>query len=182
MPTAANPPPGAAIAVPSAEFTTGTLIDTLSHHAGKPLAFVLEGCEVQPGYHVPEVKAGEFASLDCGANPESWRETIIQLWDVPGEPDRGFMSVGKFLAIMRKVAEKVQFDPAARLTFEVSDGSAPMQLFGTNAIEANGDTVRVFLASRPANCKPRDRWLEQSEVSQVDACCGSRTDKVACCG
>lgn len=85
------------------------------------------GRDVQPGYHVTEVKSGAFSALDCGANLESWHETFIQLWDIV-EGHRVHMPVGKFLAIMRKVAEAVPFQPDAKLTFEVSDGVKPMQL------------------------------------------------------
>jgi hypothetical protein len=37
---------------------------------------------VTGGYHVTEVKAGQFAALACGANPESWTEIFVQLWDI----------------------------------------------------------------------------------------------------
>src|SRR5687768_571272 len=86
----------------SGEVTLGALLDTLRPHPEKQLVFVYGGREVLPGYHVTEVKSGQFESLDCGATPEAWRETFIQLWDVPGD-DRTHMAAGKFLAIMRKV-------------------------------------------------------------------------------
>ena len=68
-----------------------------------------------------EVKCGAFKAIDCGGNPESWHETFIQLWDIV-EENREHMPVGKFLAIMGKVAEAVPFHPEAKLIFEVSDG------------------------------------------------------------
>jgi hypothetical protein len=101
------------------------------------------------------------------------------------EDDRAHMPVWKFLAILRKVADAVGFDADARLTFEVSDGVKPMQLHRAERIEA-GEVVRVYLTPRPASCKPRDRWLEQT-VKQ--SCCGSsgaeapaREKSAACCG
>jgi hypothetical protein len=80
------------------------------------------------------------------------------------------MPTNRFLAIMRKVSDHVPFDPAAKLTFEVSDGSGAIQLFRAGTIEATGDMVRVALTGRPASCKPRDRWLEQQKA---EVCCGS---------
>jgi hypothetical protein len=130
------------------------------------------------------VKTGSFRGLDCGANTESWNETFIQLWDIH-EDDRVHMPVWKFLAILRKVADAVGFDADAKLTFEVSDGVKAMQLFMAERIEAR-EVVRVYLAPRPASCKPRDRWLEQT-VKQ--SCCGAsaaaapaRAKSAACCG
>jgi hypothetical protein len=128
---------------------------------------------------VTEVKAGQFAALDCGTNPESWQETFIQLWDVAAAPGRTFMRVGKFLAIMGKVVSQVPFDPAAKLTFEVSVPGSAMQLFKAEAIAADATTVRVSLTPRPASCKPRDRWLEQP--AKAAACCTS-AQAAPCCG
>ena len=77
----------------------------------------------------------------------NWRETFIQLWDVAENPERGFMPAGKFLAIMQKVAEHVPFDPAAKLTFEVSDGDAAIRLFKAAAVDISAEDgfVRVQL-------------------------------------
>ena len=159
------------------ELTTAELLDALAGHAGKPLVFSHEGRDVLPGYHVTEVSSAAFEALDCGANPEAWRETFIQLWDIPAEAGRSWMSAGKFLAIMRKVTKELALGD--KLTFEVSDGASAMQLYRASAIEEQDDAVRVRLTRRPSSCKPRDRWLEQQEVS---ACCGPALPKQSCCG
>ncbi|MEE7463715.1 hypothetical protein MFUR16E_22065 [Methylobacterium fujisawaense] len=134
-----------------------------------PLVFTYDGRTIRRGYHVTEVKAGQFAALDCGANPEAWSEIFIQLWDVI-DGDRTSMLAGKFAAIIRKVSEHVGLDLSARLTFEVSDGVAPMQLHCAAAPVLAGDVLMVALAPRVASCKPRDRWLEAKQ--QEKACCG----------
>ena len=162
----------------SSDAPLSRLLDALADHANKALVFVYDGREVLPGYHVTEVKSGRFDALDCGANPESWRETFIQLWDVPAEAGRTFMPVWKFLAIMKKVADAVPFDAGAKLTFEVSDPSSAMRLFGVDAVEIEGDTVRVSLTRRPASCKPRDRWLEQAPKANARA---SANENKSCC-
>jgi hypothetical protein len=64
------------------DVTIGDLLGFLGDHKDKSLVFSYDGQAVKPGYHVPEVKAGAFSALDCGANPESWKEIFIQLWDV----------------------------------------------------------------------------------------------------
>jgi hypothetical protein len=143
----------------SPELTTVELLGGLAQQPGKPLLFRYDGRDVLPGYHVTEVKSGAFEGLDCGANPEAWRETFIQLWDVPGESDRGWMPTSKFLAIMRKVTGELEL--GEKLTFEVSDGVSAMQLYRASGIEEQDGLVRVELTKRPSSCKPRDRWLTQ---------------------
>jgi hypothetical protein len=174
-PVSAAPAPAPSIQIPASEpLTMANLTEALLGQNDKALVFTDDGRGIRPGYHVTEVKAGEFASLDCGANPETWRETVIQLWDIPAEAGRPPMTAGKFLAITRKVAQAVRFDPQARLTFEVSDGVAAMQLFAAMAVETEGARVTVSLASRPASCKPRDRWLDESATASQTGC-GSKS-------
>jgi hypothetical protein len=178
----ANPHAGNPAPAPwPAEATSADLVAALAPHGGKALVFAYDGRDLLPGYHVTEVKAASFASLDCGAQPESWQETVIQLWDVPAEPGRAPMTVGKFLAILRKVAEQVAMDDEAKLTFEISDGARPMQVFTPAAIELEADKVRVALRPRPASCKPRDRWLEQQTAKASEKCCGPSNNASKCC-
>lgn len=152
----------------SADITIGGLLGFLAAHKEKPLVFFYDGRAVKPGYHVTEVKAGQFAALDCGANPESWSEIFVQLWDV--NEAAAHMPAGKFYAIIRKVSEHVGLDASAKLTFEVSDGVAPMQLHRAALPQVVSGAVHVALSPRPASCKPRDRWLE--EQRQASPCCG----------
>ncbi len=158
------------------EISTAYLLETLAANKDRRLVFHYDGHDVQPSYHVTEVKSGSFNALDCGANPESWQETFIQLWDIV-EDNRGHMPASKFLAIMRKVSDSVPFAPEAKLTFEVSDGVNPMQLYKADSIDVAGDIVRVPLSPRPSSCKPRDRWLDEQQSSCVPV-----NTKAACCG
>ena len=165
------------VADPS-DITIGGLLGVLSAHRDKPLLFFYGGRTIRPGYHITEVKAGQFAALDCGANPESWTEIFVQLLDGNEEP--GHMSAGKFTAIIRKVTEHVALDMTARLTFEVSDGVEPMQLYRAALPSLAGGEVHVELSPRPASCKPRDRWLEEQRKSE--ACCTPSSSKgESCC-
>ncbi|MBW9054812.1 DUF6428 family protein [Rhizobium mesosinicum] len=162
----------------SHDINLGMLLDTLAGTPDLPLVFHYDGRPVKPGYHVTEVKAGQFSALDCGANPETWTEIFVQLWDIE-EGNRTHMPAGKFAAIIRKVSEHVQLSGSARLTFEVSDGVQPMQLHCA-AVPTLGDgAVNVELSPRPASCKPRDRWL--AEQAQSTSCCAP-TSAARCCG
>lgn len=161
----------------SEDITLGALLASCDMHPSAPLVFSYGGRPIRAGYHVTEVKAGRFAALDCGANPEAWSEIVVQLWDVI-EGDRTHMLAGKFAMIIRKVSEHVELDPAARLTFEVSDGVAPMQLHCAGSPILSEGTLSVALAPRAASCKPRDRWLE--EQKQASSCCAAKVAKPCC--
>ncbi len=161
---------------PASDISIGVLLETLAASRDLPLVFRYNGRPVRPGYHVTEVKAGQFSALDCGANPETWAEIFVQLWDID-EGNRTHMPAGKFAAIIRKVSEHVQLDGSARLTFEVSDGMQPMQLYCASTPAIGNGAVHVNLIPRAASCKPRDRWL----VAQAAACCGP-ANAVTCCG
>ena len=103
--------------------TIGRLIEFLDKHKEQPLIFEHGGRAIRSSYHVTEVKAGAFSALDCEANPESWAEIFVQLWDVE-ERDRSHMSAGKFAAIIRKVTEYVSLPvPRRPLTCHTSNSS-----------------------------------------------------------
>ncbi|MGE3831467.1 MAG: DUF6428 family protein [Parvibaculaceae bacterium] len=151
------------------ELTIGALLQRLAEHPQKKLVFSYDGKSVKPGYHVTEVKTGRFDAIDCGANPEQWEETFIQLWDIDGE-SASHMAAAKFSAIMRKVAQSVKIDPEGKLTFEVSDGVKPMQIYRADKLSTDAERVMIELSARPSSCKPRDRWLDPAP--RVSACCG----------
>ena len=134
---------------------------TLDEHAGRRLVFEYGGRRIQAGYHVTEIRSGTFASLDCGANPEHWTETVVQLWDVPGAEDAEHMTVAKFRSIYERVGAKVPLPGAAKLTFEAGDDAGAAVHHDAARLRAEGDRLIVELRAQRATCKPRDRWLER---------------------
>jgi hypothetical protein len=162
----------------STDISLGHLLDVLAVAPDSPLVFTYEGNQVRPGYHVTEVKAGDFSALDCGANPEAWSEIFVQLWDID-EGGRTHMPAGKFSAIIRKVYDHVRPEPSAKLTFEVSDGIRPLALYCASAPSLVNGTFEVALAARPSSCKPRDRWLAERQM-EADGSCASNA-RGNCC-
>lgn len=158
------------------DLTLDELLAFADAHADLPMVFHYQDRSVKPGYHVTEVKAGQFAALDCGANPEAWTEIFVQLWDVD-EAARTHMPAGKFAAIIRKVADHIGLNNGARLTFEVSDGQVPMQLHRAGLPALRGGHLHVRLSPRPASCKPRDRWLAGHAALGK-----AGSGEVSCCG
>jgi hypothetical protein len=148
----------------------GIVLDALRPHGARRLVIRYDGRLIQPGYHVTEVKAGSFVTLDCGGNPDAWQETILQVEDLPASAEKpDHMEVGKFLAILEKVAARVSLQAGSRLTFQVGPPGRPMQVFDVEAIRIEAASAVIELGPRPAICKPRHR-AEQA-VAQVNACC-----------
>jgi hypothetical protein len=151
----------------------------LEFEEGKQLVIEYGGREIQPGYHVTEVKAASFVALDCGGNPDEWQETILQIEDIPSNDRRDFMAVAKFRSIVAKVASRVHLDGKSRLTFEISTPETPMQIFDADTLVSNADQAILRLAARPAICKPRHRAAQEAAASS--SCCLPAVDKAGCC-
>lgn len=156
----------------------GVLLDVLEPHASKPLLLDYAERIIQSGYHVNEIKAGAFVTLDCGGNPDRWQETILQVEDLPSHDGRGHMLAGKFRAILHQVAERIALAPEARLTFEVGRSDEPMRVFDVAAIQPQEERVVIRLVARPAVCKPRHRAAQQASAA---ACCDGSSSKPTCC-
>jgi hypothetical protein len=148
----------------------GAVLDALAHHGTRRLVISYDGRLVQPGYHVTEVKAGSFVTLDCGGNPDAWQETILQVEDLPASAEKpDHMEVRRFLAILEKVAARVSLQRESRLTFEVGPPGRPMQVFDVDSIQIQATNVVVELGPRPAICKPRHR--AEQEAAKPNTCC-----------
>jgi hypothetical protein len=166
---------------PLADMSLAALLTRLEPHETKSLVFDYgDGRQVQAGYHVTEVKAGSFVTLDCGGNPDAWQETILQVEDIPAAEGKSIMTVGKFRSILRAVDRKVRLAADARLTLEVSRPDEAMRVYDVAAIDIENEQAIVQLGERPAICKPRHR-AAQAEAS---ACCSpasSADSGTACC-
>ena len=151
-----------------ADTTLAAVLSALAPHEAKALVIDYgDGREVQAGYHVTEVKAGTFVTLDCGNNPDKWQETILQVEDIPAAEGKTFMQVGKFRSILAAVDRKVRLNADARLTLEVSRPDEAMRVYDVAALDIDDDRAVIRLGERPAICKPRHR-AAQAEAS---ACC-----------
>ena len=161
------------------ESTLGAVLAALAAHDDKAMLIEFEGRRVQAGYHVTEVKAGSFKTLDCGGNPDAWQETVLQIEDIPAQPGESAMTVGKFRSILARVDGKVRLDASSRLTLEVSRPAAPMQVFDIADITVSDATAIIRLAARPAICKPRHR----AEQAEAKTCCTPKptASATACC-
>jgi hypothetical protein len=175
-------PVPSASAAPGDEGDLAAFLGFLAACGQAPVVFAYGGREADAGLHVTEVKGGRFASLDCGANPESWSETFIQIWEAEGET--GPLTAATFVKIMKKVAREAGLDPASRLTFEANSDAGVIGLYALERATLAAGRALVTLAPRSASCKPRDRWLaEHGRAGPADRrkCGSAPASAKSCC-
>ena len=138
--------------------TTHDFITRLREAAAKQWVFTNSiGATIHGGYHLTELKAASFDTVDCGAHKNQWNETIVQLW-VPEEQENGeFMTAAKFLSIYDKVARLIPLDLAAEIRFEYGDENFPPSNYHVEKISENEAELRVQLRLPQTTCKARDR-------------------------
>jgi hypothetical protein len=147
--------------------TTHDFISRLREAPAKQLVFTnSEGATIHGGYHLTELKAASFDTVDCGGQKNEWSETIVQLW-VPEEAKNGeLMTAAKFLSIYDKVARLISLDPTAEIRFEYGDENFPPSNYHVENISEIPDELRVQLQLPQTTCKARDRR------QFGEACCG----------
>lgn len=147
--------------------TTEDFIAQLRRVPDKPLLFVnAEGDAIHAGYHLTEIKAAKFDTVDCGGETNRWNETIMQLWVPAGESSGEFMSAGKFLSIYEKVSSMIDVDPAAEVRFEYGDKNFFPSNYHVDSVIENVDALRVELRAPQTTCKARDR-----RAARASCCC-----------
>src|SRR2546421_11326825 len=99
--------------------TTQEFIAQLRRHPDKELVFVnADGDAIHGGYHLTEIKAAKFDTVDCGGQKNRWEETIMQLWVPEKESNEEFMTAEKVLRIYEKVNRIIDVDLFAEGRFE----------------------------------------------------------------
>ena len=143
------------------------------------LIFVdLKGQSVHRGYHLTELKAASFQTVDCGGQTNQWQETIVQLW-VPTNAgdDSNYMTARKFLEIFDKVRGMIPLDLDAKIRVEYGDENFFPSTYHVRAVAHDEHVTRVFLEPPATACKARDRRI--AALSPADSCCALATE--ACC-
>jgi hypothetical protein len=111
---------------------------------------------VETGYHVTEVRAVTYSTMDCGGVADQWKETVIQLWNPGDEPEREYMTVKKFLAIYDRVAEHIPVSDNAEVRFEYGDMYRAAASYHVERIESREALILVHLRAPAVTCKARD--------------------------
>lgn len=146
---------------------TRDFIAALRHSTDKPLLFAnAAGDGVHRGYHLTEIKAALFDTVDCGGQVNHWPETIFQLW-VPENADDYYMNTDKFVRIYEKVRDSIPLDENAEVRIEYGDENFFPGLYSINSISADKEALRVLLQPPATTCKARDRAID----SNAEPCC-----------
>jgi hypothetical protein len=159
------------------DMSLAVLVHLLASHESKALLFSYEDRIIQSGYHITEVKAGNFATLDCGGNPDAWTETVLQVEDLPPIDGRQVMTSQKASLILSQVSRKLALDGKSRLTVEIGMPGEAMRVYDIAAPIVADDHVMLPLQPRAAICKPRHRANQEAAQS----CCQPRTEQQSCC-
>ena len=116
-----------------------------------------QGDTIHAGYHLTEIKAAKFDTVDCGGEKNRWNETVMQLWVPDNDVSETFMTAGKFLNIYEKVSCMIDVDPAAEVRFEYGDDNFFPSNYHVDSVIQDTATLRVELPPPQTTCKARDR-------------------------
>ncbi|MCF4100352.1 DUF6428 family protein [Gillisia sp. M10.2A] len=149
---------------------TRDLFKLLEQHRDKSLLFeYAPNLLVQANYHITEVKHLKIDAVDCGGQEDSWRETIIQLWESPEEiGKRDFMLVNKALEILERVGKMKAFVSSAIIKFEYGNDS-----FHTAQLEVHDhrilqDQLILELHVPSTACKAQELCGVPQEKKEMD--------------
>ncbi len=137
---------------------TKEFLSLLKEHENKSLLFQYsEGALVGANYHITEVKNIDIESVDCGAGTDSWKETVIQLWESPKEIGKTeYMTSTKALNILNKVDKMRPMELGAELKFEYSNASFhTAQLFVADIFVSDRQLL-VQLSVKQTDCKAKE--------------------------
>jgi hypothetical protein len=156
---------------------TNEFISTLRARPDHQLIFVdPDGRTVRSGYHLTELKAASFETVDCGGQTNRWQETIVQLW-VPSHAANEYMTAAKFLKIFEKVRGMIPLNLGTEVRIEYGDENFFPSTYHVRSITHDRTTTRVLLEPPRATCKARDRRV--GTLSTTDSCCMPATG--VCC-
>jgi hypothetical protein len=148
---------------------TNEFIAALRGAPNKQLVFVdLDGHHVHTGYHLTELKAASFETVDCGGQTNRWQETIVQLW-VPAKPENNYMTAGKFLKIFDKVGGMIPLDLETEIRVEYGDENFFPSVYHVRSVASAQGVTRVLLEPPATTCKARDRRV--ATLPEEDSCC-----------
>lgn len=134
---------------------TSEFLNILEENPELGLEFEIEsGQFVKPTFHITEVKNVTIESVDCGGNPDSYKQTIVQLMVNPLEEIRKPWTAGKALDIFNKVEKLKPINGDTEIFFEYGDLDIRTSNFSVEDILFADGKIRLELFAKPTVCKP----------------------------
>jgi hypothetical protein len=156
---------------------TNEFISTLCAAPNNQLIFAdPDGHTVHSGYHLTELKAASFETVDCGGQTNRWQETIVQLW-VPSHAANEYMTAAKFLKIFEKVRGMIQLNLNTEVRIEYGDENLFPSTYHVRSVTHDQTITRVLIESPQTTCKARDR--RHAPLPTTGSCCAPARE--ACC-
>lgn len=156
---------------------TEQFLTLLATHQNSALLFEYSPNKlVGANYHITEVKHLTVDSVDCGAQTDSWHETIVQLWESPMETLKtDYMSAYKALAILKKVGNIKPYVLDAEVKFEYSNTSFHTAQLFVNDFELKDNNLIMKLAVEKTDCKAKTLCGVADRVEELvkseEPCC-----------
>ncbi|WP_062053801.1 DUF6428 family protein [Aquimarina longa] len=152
---------------------TSDFITLLAEHQDKSLLFeYAPGMLVGTNYHITEVKHMTVDSVDCGAGTDSWKETIIQLWESPSELGKpNYMSAYKALGILRKVGTIKTYEMEATVKIEYGNTTFHTAHLHVLDYEIKDSQLILKLTVNPTDCKAKEACgISETDTAEVSSC------------
>ncbi len=153
------------------------------------------GRQIPGGYHVTEIKAVSYQTMDCGGQGNQWQEIILQVMHPDTDTGDEQMQVKKFLKIYDQVASQVPMNVENELKIEYGDHQTPAIHAFVNHFSLESENIIAHLRPQTVRCKARDRQDgtgaacgSSPTTQEASACCTpsqnlgiSSTPKSGCC-
>jgi hypothetical protein len=162
---------------------TQEFLSLLKAHPDKSLLFeYTPGQLVGAHYHITEVKHLSIDAVDCGANSDSWNETVIQLWESPSEIGKTeYMSAYKATGILNKVGQMKTYDLDSEVKIEYGNPLFHTAHLFVSDFEIHGSNLLIKLAVTKTDCKAKETCgIPETVSAEADntSCC---TPESGCC-
>ena len=162
---------------------TNEFFNLLEQHTDKALLFeYAPNMLVGANYHITEVKHITVDAVDCGANTDAWKETIVQLYESPQELGKTeYMTVYKALAILAKVGRMKPYQMDAELKIEYSNAHFHTAQLFVHDVLIGERQLRIQLGVAPTDCKAKDSCGIPETASATPEAANSCAPGSGCC-
>ncbi|WP_196896119.1 DUF6428 family protein [Aureivirga marina] len=155
---------------------TREFYEIIKRSGEKPLLFeYATNVLVGANYHLTEVKNILVESVDCGAVPHNWKETVLQLWENPLELGKtSYMTCAKAASIMDKVDKIRPIDFATEVKVEYGNKVFHTTQLNVRRILETDRYVLIKLATEKTQCKAPELCgapEEENSCAPGSGCC-----------
>jgi hypothetical protein len=159
---------------------TKDFFKVLQDHGSSELIFEYSpGQKIGANYHITEVKNILVESVDCGGSADSWKETVVQLWENPAEKNKtSYLTTSKAKAIMDRVNRIRPMDMEAVIRFEFGNNTFHTSQLNVQEVHAGQGSVMIALNAEAPLCKAEERCGALTPSIQEEACCDPKS---GCC-